>query len=54
MEGPHSWYRLATSELGFDTVGLLFVGCRNPYASKIETIDALKDNIREAIIVAVV
>ena len=25
---PHSWCRLATSELQFDTVGLLFVGCR--------------------------
>ena len=25
---PQSWCRLATSELGYDTVGLLFVGCR--------------------------
>ena len=25
---PQSWCRLATSELRFDTVGLLFVGCR--------------------------
>ena len=25
---PQSWCRLATSELWFDTVGLLFVGCR--------------------------
>ena len=25
---PKSWCRLATSELRFDTVGLLFVGCR--------------------------
>ena len=25
---PQNWYRLATSELRFDTVGLLFVGCR--------------------------
>ena len=24
---PQSWYRLATSELRLDTVGLLFVGC---------------------------
>ena len=39
------------SELRFDTVGLLFMGrikgkC---YADKPETIDALNDNIREAI-----
>ena len=25
---PLSWWRLATTELRFDTVGLLFVGCR--------------------------
>ena len=25
---PQSWYRLATSELRFETIGLLFVGCR--------------------------
>ena len=25
---PHFWFRVATSELQFDTVGLLFVGCR--------------------------
>ena len=25
---PHSWCRLATSELRFDTIGLLFKGCR--------------------------
>ena len=25
---PQSWYHLATSELRFDTIGLLFVGCR--------------------------
>ena len=30
----------------FDTIGLLFVGC---YADKTETIDALKNNIHEAI-----
>ena len=36
---------MATSQLRFDTVGLLFVACRD----KPETIDALKDNIREAI-----
>ena len=35
---PQSWCRLATSELRFDTVGPL------------ETIDALKDNIREVAI----
>ena len=35
---PQSWCRLATSELRFDAVGLLFVGCRQR-----------KDNIREAI-----
>ena len=34
------------SELQFDTVGLLFDKC---YADKPETIDALKNNIREAI-----
>ena len=39
---------MATSELRFDTVGLLFVRCRN--ADKPETTDALKDNIREAIV----
>ena len=37
---------MATLELRFDTVGLLFVGC---YADKSETIEVLKDNIREAI-----
>ena len=37
----------------FDTVGLLFAGGRGVkdkcYADQTETIDALKDNIREAI-----
>ena len=42
---------MATSKLRFDTVGLLFVAtvqdkCK---ADKPETIDALKDNIREVI-----
>ena len=43
--------RLATSELRFDTDGLLFVGCRQDkfYADKPKTIEALKDNIREAV-----
>ena len=41
---------MATSELRFDTVGLLFVGVPSMYyAVKPEAIDALKDNIREAI-----
>ena len=40
----------ATSELQFDTVGLLFVGSVKDkcYADKPETIDALKCNIRDA------
>ena len=45
-------FHLATSELWFDTVWLLTVGCRvndKCYVVKPETIDALKDNIREAI-----
>ena len=48
-----SWYRLATLELRFDTVHLLFVGAvkNNCYADKPETIDALKNNIRERPIV---
>ena len=46
---PHSWCRLATSKLRFDTVGLLFVGGDKRYADKPETINALKDNICEAI-----
>ena len=39
------------SEMRFDTVGLLFVGCHKYkfYANKPEAIDALKDNIRKAI-----
>ena len=40
---------MTTSELRFDSVKLLFVGCDKCYADKTETIDALKDNIREAI-----
>ena len=43
---------MVTLELRFDTVGLLFVGCLQKdkcYADKPETMDALKDNIREAI-----
>ena len=49
---PQSWCRLATSELQFDTVGLLFIGCAvkdKCYADKPEIIDVLRDNIREAI-----
>ena len=42
---PASWCRLATSELRFDTVGLLFVGI----SVLPEIIDTLKHNIREAI-----
>ena len=44
---------MATSELQFDTVGLLFVGCpvqNKCYADKPKTIDALKDNILEEIV----
>ena len=41
-----SWCRLATSKLRFDTVGLIFVGCRR---DKPKTIDALNDIIRKAI-----
>ena len=40
---------LATQELRFDTVGLLFVDKDKCYADIPETIDALKDNIREVI-----
>ena len=40
---PQSWCRLATSELRFDTVK------DKCYVGKPDTIDALKDNIREAI-----
>ena len=42
---------MATSELRFDTVGLYLWGDVKDkcYAAKPETIDALKDNIREAI-----
>ena len=43
---------MATSELQFDTVGLLFVGAAvkdKCYADKPETIDTLKDNIHEAL-----
>ena len=45
------WCCLATSELLFDKVGLLFVAFRKDqyYADKPETIDALKENIREPI-----
>ena len=43
---PQSWCRLTTLELRFDTVGLLFDKC---YTNKPETIDALKENICEAI-----
>ena len=41
---------MATSELRFDTVGLyLWAAVKDKcYADKPETIDALKDNIREA------
>ena len=48
---PLNWFRLATSELRFDTVGLLFVGAVKDkcYADKLGTIDVLKNNIREAI-----
>lgn len=43
--------RLATSNLRFYTVGLLFVGCIKDkfYVNKPHTNDALKDNIREVI-----
>ena len=42
---------MTTLELQFDTVGLLLLGAVKDkcYADKPETIDALKDNIREAI-----
>ena len=42
---------MTTSELRFDTIGLLFVECRQRlcYADKPGTIEALKDNICEAI-----
>ena len=48
---PQSWRRLAKTELRFDTVGLYLWGAVKDkcYAYKPETIDALKDNIREAI-----
>ena len=49
---PQSWCRLATSELRSDTVGLFYLwGAVKDkcYAAKPETINALKDNIREAI-----
>ena len=39
---PQSWWHLATSELRFDTIGLLSVGCRQCYTEK-------PDNNREAI-----
>ena len=42
---PQSWCRLATSELQFDIVRLLL---DLDLADKPETIDALKDNIRDA------
>ena len=47
---PQSWCRMATSELQFDTIALLFVGAVKAkcYADKLETIDALKDNICKA------
>ena len=51
LENRISWCRLVTSELRFDTVGLYiyFYGAviYKCYADKPETIDALKDNIRE-------
>ena len=40
---------MTTSELRFDTVGLLFVDYYKCYSDKSETIDTLKYNIREAI-----
>ena len=50
---PQSWCRLATSELRFDAVGLLFgillYTKDKCYADKPETIDALNDNICENI-----
>ena len=49
---PQNWCRLATSKLRIDTVGLLFVECRQRYVlhqNKPEIIDGLKDNNREAI-----
>ena len=48
---PQSWCCLATSELRFDTVGLLFVGCRQRLVLRRQARDnwPLKDNIREAI-----
>ena len=48
---PQSWCRLATSELHFDTVDYYLWGAVEDkcYADKSETINALKDNIREAI-----
>ena len=52
VEDCISWCRLTISELPFDTVWLLFVGCRQryvSYADKPETNDALKNNIHEAI-----
>ena len=44
-----SWCRLATSELRFDTVYLWGAVKDKCYADKSETIDALKENVREAI-----
>ena len=45
-----SWYRLATSELRFDTRWSIICWVTDKcYADKRETIDALKDNIRECI-----
>ena len=48
---PQNSCRLITSELRFDTVGLSLWGAVRDkcYADKPVTIDALKDNIREAI-----
>ena len=46
---PQSCCRLATLELLFDAVGLLFAVRDKCYADKPETIDVVADNIREAI-----
>ena len=57
QDGAHSrrytqsWCRLATTKLRFDTVNYYLWGTfkDNCYADKPETINALKENIREAI-----
>ena len=48
---PQSWCRLAASELNLTLLGYYLWGAVKDrcYADKLEAIDALKDNIREAI-----